>query len=203
MPRVTAEHSNARRQQILDAARIAFIRDGFHATSMQDIQREAGLSAGAIYLYFKSKDEIVIAIAADAIATVSAAFDIPSLDEALPGLDALIDQFLGVAARLQSEKHIFPVVVQVWSEALRNPPLHRELVALFSQVMIRLTRLLAECQASGRIGPGVDPASLAMALVGLVQGYIIQSTLLAERTSFERYRAGVHALMRSGAVPPS
>ncbi len=50
MPRVTLEHTAARRIQILEAARVCFIRDGFHATSMQDIQRESGLSAGAIYL---------------------------------------------------------------------------------------------------------------------------------------------------------
>lgn len=201
MPRVTAEHSRARRQQILDAARTAFIRDGFHATSMQDIQREAGLSAGAIYLYFKSKDEIIAAIAADALATVSAAFDMRLPDRPPPDLDTLVGQLLSAAERLQNEKHIFPLVVQVWSEALRNPPLLAKLTALFDEVRGRLTHLLAESQASGQIDPHVDPGSLVMALLGLVQGYIVQSTLLEETTSFERYQAGVHALMRSGANP--
>jgi AcrR family transcriptional regulator len=202
MPRVTAEHSRARRQQILDAARTAFLRDGFHATSMQDVQREAGLSAGAIYLYFKSKNEIVTAIAADALATISAAFDMRSPAGPPPDLDTLVDQFLGAAERLQNEKHVFPLIVQVWSEALRNPPLLAELTALFGEVKARLTYLLAESQASGRIDPAADPGSLAMALIGLGQGYIVQRALLGETTTFERYRAGVHALMRSGAITP-
>jgi AcrR family transcriptional regulator len=38
---------------------------GFHATSMQDLLREANLSAGAVYRYFKSKDEIIAAIGED------------------------------------------------------------------------------------------------------------------------------------------
>jgi len=198
MPRVSPEHSRARRQQILDAARTAFLRDGFHATSVQDIQREAGLSAGAIYLYFKSKDEIVTAIAADALATISGVFAPPPPDGTFPDVHTVIDEFLGAAERLQNEKHIFPLIIQIWSEALRNPPLLRELTTLFGRVDRMLTHLLAQCQASGQIDPKVDPASLAMALIGLGQGYIVQRELLGGAVSFERYRAGVHALMRSG-----
>ena len=53
MPRVAAEHLSARRQQILHAAEACFSRNGFHKTTMQDIIAETGLSAGAIYNYFK------------------------------------------------------------------------------------------------------------------------------------------------------
>lgn len=198
MPRVSPEHSRARRQQILDAARTAFLRDGFHATSMQDIQREAGLSAGAIYLYFPTKNEIVTGIAADALATLSAVFKMPPPDQHAPDLESLVDQFLEAAERLRNDKHIFPLIVQVWSEALRNPPLRAQLTSLFSEVKGRLVHLLTTSQASGRIDPEVDPSSLAMALIGLGQGYIVQRALLGDAVSFERYRAGVHALLRSG-----
>ncbi len=44
MPKVTQQHMDARREQILDAARRCFLRDGFHSTSMQDLFAEAGLS---------------------------------------------------------------------------------------------------------------------------------------------------------------
>lgn len=197
MPRVSPEHSRARRQQILDAARTAFLRDGFHATSMQDIQREAGLSAGAIYLYFPSKNEIVTGIAADALATISAVFTMPPPDERAPDLDSLVDQFLEAAERLRNDTHIFPLIIQVWAEALRNPPLLAQLTALFGEVKGRLIQMLASSQASGGIDPDVDPETLAMALIGLGQGYIVQRALLGDAVSFERYRAGVHALMRS------
>ncbi len=59
MPKVTQEHSLARRQQIIDAAYRCFSRNGFHQTSMRDIYQEAGLSAGAVYHYFESKHEII------------------------------------------------------------------------------------------------------------------------------------------------
>src|ERR1700759_3170484 len=65
MPKVTQQYRPARRAQILDSARRCFLRDGFHSTSMQDLFAEAGLSSGAVYRYFPSKDDVIIAIAAE------------------------------------------------------------------------------------------------------------------------------------------
>ena len=74
MARVSQAHLDARRRQILDGAARCFARNGFHATSMQDVLRESGLSAGAVYRYFASKEEIVAAIAGEAFGLVRAAF---------------------------------------------------------------------------------------------------------------------------------
>ena len=63
VPRVSEAHLAARRQQILDAARTCFLRNGFHQTSMQDVIREAGLSVGAVYRYFPSKNDLITALA--------------------------------------------------------------------------------------------------------------------------------------------
>src|SRR3954451_13259143 len=63
VPRVSEEPLIARREQILAAARTCFLSQGLHNTSMQDLIQEAGLSVGAVYRYFKSKNEIINAIA--------------------------------------------------------------------------------------------------------------------------------------------
>jgi len=60
MPKVSDEHLANRKQQILDAAANCFARNGFHRTSMQDIVRESGLSAGLIYRYFTGKDDLFL-----------------------------------------------------------------------------------------------------------------------------------------------
>src|SRR5215218_9949850 len=59
MPKVTEEYTLARRQQIIDAAYRCFARKGFHQTTMREIYAEAGLSPGAIYHYFASKEDII------------------------------------------------------------------------------------------------------------------------------------------------
>jgi AcrR family transcriptional regulator len=51
-----------RREQILDASSKVFAEKGVHDSRMDDIVEESGLSKGALYWYFKSKDEILIAI---------------------------------------------------------------------------------------------------------------------------------------------
>src|SRR5688572_24159783 len=62
MPKVQPEYLELRRQQIVDAAAACFTRAGFHQTSMQDICAEADLSPGAVYRYFRSKEEIIQAM---------------------------------------------------------------------------------------------------------------------------------------------
>src|ERR1700674_203235 len=62
MPRVSEEYMAGRREEILGAAKTCFAREGFHATSMRDIYRACGLSPGAVYNPFASKEEIVRAL---------------------------------------------------------------------------------------------------------------------------------------------
>src|SRR5688572_28918040 len=82
MARVAAarreEHEELRRTQILEAALAVFSREGFHATRVEAIAREAGLAKGTIYLYFPTKEAIL-----------SAAVERFSL---LPALSDLTDQ---------------------------------------------------------------------------------------------------------------
>lgn len=59
MPKLKPETEHARRQNILDAAQRCFARRGFHATSMQDICKEALVSPGALYVYFDSKEALI------------------------------------------------------------------------------------------------------------------------------------------------
>lgn len=54
--------AEARRTQILDAATQVFSRRGLHATRMDDVVQESGLSKGALYWYFKSKDDLILGI---------------------------------------------------------------------------------------------------------------------------------------------
>lgn len=75
MARVSQAHLDARRRQILDAAALCFARNGFHATSMQDVLKEADLSAGAVYRYFSGKEELIAAIVSEVLGEVRAAFD--------------------------------------------------------------------------------------------------------------------------------
>ncbi len=61
-PRVISDGKTKTREKILDSAEALYIRKSFNETSMNDIVSESGLSKGAIYNHFKSKEELIIAI---------------------------------------------------------------------------------------------------------------------------------------------
>ncbi|MEJ7651596.1 MAG: helix-turn-helix domain-containing protein [Nakamurella sp.] len=63
MPRVSESHLEARRRQILDAARTAFARYGFEGATVRVLEEGAGLSRGAIFHHFEDKDALFLALA--------------------------------------------------------------------------------------------------------------------------------------------
>jgi AcrR family transcriptional regulator len=62
MPKTTEAAKEARRTQILDAAVRCFARHGYYETTIEDLVAETGLSRGALYLYYPSKEAIYLAI---------------------------------------------------------------------------------------------------------------------------------------------
>ena len=57
MPRLSEQTRAQRRQHILSSAWMCFSRDGFHATSMDQVIAQTGMSSSAVYRYFGSKEE--------------------------------------------------------------------------------------------------------------------------------------------------
>ena len=74
-------HSADKRERILAAAERIFARHGFFASKVAEIAKEAGVADGTIYLYFKSKDELLISLFEDRMAQVNTA-----LAKAIEGL---------------------------------------------------------------------------------------------------------------------
>jgi TetR/AcrR family fatty acid metabolism transcriptional regulator len=58
----TGDGVTDKRERILDAAEQIFARHGFYAAKVSDVAKEAGVADGTIYLYFKSKDELLISL---------------------------------------------------------------------------------------------------------------------------------------------
>jgi TetR/AcrR family transcriptional regulator, transcriptional repressor of aconitase len=63
MPKVSEEHKQARREQILEAAQRVFARHGFEGATVARLEAETGLSRGAIFSYFEGKNDLFVAVA--------------------------------------------------------------------------------------------------------------------------------------------
>lgn len=66
MPKVTEEHLESRREQILEGARHVFARYGYHGATVTRLEEATGLSRGAIFHYFGDKEELFLALGLDA-----------------------------------------------------------------------------------------------------------------------------------------
>ena len=178
MPKVTQQYRDARRDHILAAARRCFLRDGFHATSMQDLFAEASLSAGAVYRYFASKDEVIVAIAEDNMREVLALVHQSVTAEPARPVGEVMAEVLTLVRAKDAADGMGGMAVLVWAEALRNPVLAGRLRDLLTGMHDDFTRLVAGNQAAGRL-PAQPPAgTIARALVAMMPGYILQLTVL-------------------------
>ncbi|NGO69877.1 TetR/AcrR family transcriptional regulator [Streptomyces boncukensis] len=205
MARVSQAHLEARRRQILDGARRCFLRDGFHAASMQDVLREAGLSAGAVYRYFRSKDEIVAAVAHEALGVVRAALDAKAEAEEPPAPDELFAhvfaELRGLMGAGEDPRELPRLLLQIWSEALRNPELAEVLTGAYAHLAGQWSRIVADYQRRGWVDPGADREKVARTLIGTVQGYFVQQALFGTMCPAD-FEEGLRALTRA-SVPRS
>lgn len=194
MPRVSQEHLDARRRQILEAARTCFIRNGFHATTMQDVFAEAGLSAGAVYRYFSGKTELIGAIAREKVSDVTAPLD--NLPEDLPPLDEMLGRLVTNVVAANERDQIALLLSQVWAEAIRSPEVAETVRNNIGIVFERLTRLAKLYQERGELSADVPPEKIARALAALVQGFMLQITVIQD-IDVDEFRVGIRGLLAS------
>jgi AcrR family transcriptional regulator len=113
-----AARTNSRRKQVLDAAESCFSRRGFHAASMADISRAAGMSAGHIYNYFDSKDAIIAAFVMKNMERVTNLMQ--DLAQREDPLQAVVDNAgEHVLESLDPKTWVMPL--EIFAEASRNP----------------------------------------------------------------------------------
>jgi AcrR family transcriptional regulator len=206
MARVSQAHLDARRRQILDAAALCFARNGFHATSMQDVLKEADLSAGAVYRYFSGKEELIGAIVGEVLGSVRDAFAKAAQEQPPPPPDVLIGAVLSRTLAMRESLTVegepaFPrLVVQVWAETVRNKELAASLREGFAAVSEAWERIVEAYQAAGMMRADLPAADVARTMVAAVQGFVAQQPLLGA-APVEVLQNGLRALM-SMTVPP-
>jgi len=160
-----------RRREIIEAARVCFLRNGFHQTTTDEICREAAITPGGLYHYFGSKEEIISAVIEDAAhttvqnlrTTAEASGDVRTAVQALASLffQWIRDPQLDSVTRLDME---------IWAETLRN-----EKLAEITRGGRALRRQWLESLIRGAIQEGVyakevDPRGLANLIMSIFDG---------------------------------
>ncbi|MBC8049487.1 MAG: TetR/AcrR family transcriptional regulator [Chitinophagales bacterium] len=163
MPKLDEQTQQARRDRILDAAERCFARSGFHRTSIQDICRDAEVSAGALYIYFASKEDLIAGLCERETQEFAERFALlAEAPDFLAALNAFAEHCMG------HPQHKILMHIEIGAEAMRNEKIGDLVRAADRFLMSRFEELLVRVKAEGRIAPIVDCAVLTrtMAVIG-------------------------------------
>lgn len=204
MPKVTDEHRAVRRQQILGATLRCVAAEGFHRTTMADVIRESGLSAGAVYGYFRSKDELILAIAELGLGLMQAELaDLTGRDPVPTPEEVTAHVARSIVARAEREEvDLTRVLVAAWAEAVRDESVRLVVGERVRGLRVRYGQLVALQQAAGLIDPAADTEHVAQVLVGMMPGFILQRLVLQD-VDPQGYADGLAALRRPVPRPDS
>ena len=123
MPKVTQEHLDARRSQILKGARAAFAEYGYDGATVKRLEEATGLSRGAIFHYFENKNDLFVALALDMNTRFGDILLESGLDEAFRALTAENPEWLAVLIETESRmRHDEDFVRRLTSKAADAGP---------------------------------------------------------------------------------
>lgn len=197
MPKISDERRAARRAQILNAAWTCFQRQGLHATTMDDIIKASGLSAGAVYSYFPSKEELILAAVTTSL-TGLAALLTPTLEaRPLPPPDELVRRIAAaiVAFTDRDGYDLRRIALLGWSEAQRNDRLRETMREHYLAFREGLATAAGIWRAEGALPAEADPQRTARVLLSAILGFVAQSALLGDVTA-EDLAGGLAGLAR-------
>jgi TetR/AcrR family transcriptional regulator, transcriptional repressor of aconitase len=201
MPRVSEAHLAARRQQILEAAWRCFARQGFHATSMQDVFAEAEMSAGAVYRYFPSKAALVRTTAEGIAGIADDVFHELMSTEPAPRPHEALRQVLGhVTERTAATGGVdrTQIALHVWSEAIRDDEIRGIVTVIADRIIGRWAELAQRWRDAGYLDPGADPQQVARTMYGVMIGFVAQRHMLG--IDADTYLGGFTALTMPAAA---
>jgi len=189
MPRVTAAHEQEVRDRIVHAALRLFGERGFHGATIQDVVRESGLSVGAIYTWFKGKDDLFLA-----------ACDLAS-GRGFGELAARLAAGRSVAEKLAIAVGFYfdsaegeaelpgnaDFLVQAWARADAEPSAREMLNRRREQLVLAGTMLVEEGIVRGELPSWVDARAIARAYTVLLDGFLL--TRMEQGPAFSRAEA--------------
>ena len=188
------QRADITRSQLLDAAQVCFAEKGYDATGVADICRRAGVSKGAFYHHFPSKQALFLELLNHWLAALDARVAIlrtqdGDAQDLLPGIAGLIP---GVFADAAGQ---LPMYLEFWRQAARDPIMWEATIAPFHRYREFFTEVIQAGIDKGALRP-VDAQIAARAIVAFGVGLLLQGVLEPDGVDWGAVgQEGVHILL--------
>jgi len=170
--------SGDKRERILDAAERVFARAGFFAARVSEIAREAGVADGTIYLYFKSKDDLLISLFESRMERVNQHLAESIAVEPTPRgkLLVFIKTYLYLVRDQPSVAEVLTVELRQSSKFMKSFSNPR-----FADFLRLLAGVIAEGQAANEIDPGIPAPFAARMIFGILDELALAWLLASDK----------------------
>lgn len=174
----------ARRRQILDAAEKVFVKRGIDKARMDDIVQESGLSKGALYWYFKSKDAIVSALVGHVL--ISEMREAEALVHADGSATERLKLFIEYAVREYKRfEKVLPLAYEFVAHAARSKAVRETVILYFNRYKEILAEVIQQGIDNGEFQPR-DPDTMAMSIISMYEGMAMLWFIEPELVDWDR-----------------
>jgi AcrR family transcriptional regulator len=182
MPKLSEDQMVGRRKQIMHAALVCAARKGFHQTSMRDICKEVGMSIGAVYNYYKSKEEILAAITKEGRQAKKSMME--RIKESKNAKESFRELFsyIFLAYKNDSFSTYGVIDLETYCEATRNEEIRRIMLEEYDSLVNPLEEIIRKWQKGKEIRGDIDPFYLSNYLIALSIGIKIHLLVQPELT---------------------
>jgi outer membrane protein TolC/AcrR family transcriptional regulator len=162
--------SDRKRAAILDAARRVFSRKGYAETAVEDVADEAHVAKGTLYLYFKSKEELYMAVLAGDLRQMTA--DARTEMDRAEGFREKLRAFFRVRLEFaRAHEDFYRIYLAEYGSMFVKAPVSREVMQLFRANMRQVAQVVEDASKRGEIAP-VPAGPVAAALFDISRGLL-------------------------------
>lgn len=179
-PRVTEQHKEQRRLEILQAAAAVFKRKGYDQTSMQDVIDETGMSRGGVYLYFTGKEELFWALLEQVHAEHKTGYD--ALLEKYPSAWEAVEHFLRVQQEefLHVKESLVPAMFEFFSSCWRDEKRRPFMATRYKTSVREFAAFLQAGVERGDFHPILPVETIAQFVISLLDGISADVLLIGD-----------------------
>lgn len=167
MPKVVAGYKEEARKTILETAAGVFAQKGYVEATMDDVAKELGVSKGAVYQYFGTKDELFHELCGAAAKTIE-----ERLRTSFTGPDMRQAAERYMSAELDRFQKRGVLTFEAFAHAPRNQSMSKMLRKSYSTVLEVMTAFLETLKKKGRLKQEMDSAAVAELLIALRHGVL-------------------------------
>ncbi len=184
MPKVLPEYKEEAKKRIIAAGVEVMSEQGYSQTTMEDIAAHLGVSKGALYLYFKSKDDLIVESAKNMQSQLS---QLRRMQMAASPTRDPLDVWIEI---LDNFLPFDPKINQLYFELVaiteRNPEINKISAKNLVEEIEMIEHEIASQQQKGLVRTDADPRTIAVALISIFNGLRLMNILGVDRNEIRK-----------------